>query len=130
MRHSYLPPVIIPNKGIVFVSQVLNEVAEKPNIDLKHATTNHAQTIGVLEPGHATNRTSLKMISGEKRKQWLKRLPIAILNYHKTHPSSIDYELSQVFQGRIPHNNLDHQQRLRYNPNIAPKSHFWINYFA
>ena len=60
-RHAYLPTLIITDKGSVFVSQVIHEVAEILGINLKHATTKHAQTIGVLERAHATIRTSLKM---------------------------------------------------------------------
>ena len=68
-RHAYLPTLFITDKGSVFVSQVIHEVAEKLGINLKHATTKHAQTIGVLERAHATIKTSLKMASGEYRKQ-------------------------------------------------------------
>ena len=93
-------------------------------INLKHATTKHAQTIGVLERAHATIRTSLKMASGEYRKQWHKYLPIAILNYNTTYHSSIDCEPSRVFHGRVPHNILDHKLGLRFNPNIALTTDF------
>ena len=79
-RHAYLPTLILTDKGSVFVSQVVHEVAGTLGINLKHATTKHAQTIGVLERAHATIKTSLKMASGEYRKQWHKYLPIAILN--------------------------------------------------
>ena len=48
-RHAYLPTLIITDKGSVFVSQVIHEVAEILGINLKHAKTKHAQTIGVLE---------------------------------------------------------------------------------
>ena len=96
-RHAYLPTLIITDKGSVFVSQVIHEVAEILGINLKHATTKHAQTIGVLERAHATIKTSLKMASGEYRKQWHKYLPIAILNYNTTYHSSIDCEPSRVF---------------------------------
>ena len=108
-RHAYLPTLIITDKGSVFVSQVIHEVAEILGITLKHATTKHAQTIGVLERAHATIKTSLKMASGEYRKQWHKYLPIAILNYNTTYHSSIDCEPSRVFHGRVPHNFLDHK---------------------
>ena len=47
-RHAYLRSLIITDKGSVFVSQVIHEVAEILGINLKHATTKHAQTIGVL----------------------------------------------------------------------------------
>ena len=71
-RHAYLPTLIITDKGSAFVSQVIHEVDEILGINLKHATTKHAQTIGVLERAHATIKTSLKMASGEYRKQWRK----------------------------------------------------------
>ena len=83
-RHAYIPTLIITDKGRVFVFQVLHEVAEILGIHLKHATTKHAQTIGVLERAHATIKTFLKMASGEYRKQWYKYSPIAILNYNTT----------------------------------------------
>ena len=60
-RHAYLPALLITDKGSVFVSQVIHEVAEILGINLKHATTKHAQTLGVLERVHATIKTSLKM---------------------------------------------------------------------
>ena len=71
-RHAYLPTLIITDKGSVFISQVIHEVAEVLGRNLKHATTKHAQTIGVLERAHATIKTYLKMASGEYRKQWHK----------------------------------------------------------
>ena len=71
-RHAHLPRVIKTHKGSVFVSQIIHEVAEILGINLKNATTKPAQTIGVLERAHATIKTSLKMASGEYRKQWHK----------------------------------------------------------
>ena len=124
-RHAYLPTLIITDKGSAFVSQDIHEVAEILGINLKQATTKHAQTIGVLERAHATIKTSLKMASGEYRKQWHKYLPIAILNYNTTYHSIIDCEPSRLFHGRVPHNILDHKLGLRFNPNTAP-----ITYFA
>ena len=123
-RRAYLPTLIITDKGSVFVSQVIHEVTEILGINLKHATTKHAQTIGVLEWTHATIKTSLKLASGEYRKQWLKYLSIAILKYNTTNHSSIDCEPSRVFHGRVPHNILDRKLGLRFNPNIAPTTDF------
>ena len=100
-RHAYLPTLIITDKGSVFVSQVIHEVAEILGINLKHATTKPAQTIEVLERDHATIKTSLKMASGEYRKQWHKYSPIVILNYNTTYHSSIDCEPSRVIHGRV-----------------------------
>ena len=123
-RHAHLPMLIITEKRSVFVSQVIHEVAEILGINLEHATTKHAQTIGVLERAHATNRTSLKMASGGYRKQWHKYLPIAILNYNTTYHYSIDCEPSRVFHGRFGHNILHHKLGLRFDPNIAPTTDF------
>ena len=123
-RHAYLPTLIITDKGSVFVSQVIHEVAQILGINLKDARTKHAQTNGVLERAHATIKTSLKMASDEYRKQWHKYLPIAILNYNTTYHSSIDCEPSRVFHGRVPHNILDHKLGLRFNPNITPTTDF------
>ena len=123
-RHAYLPTLKITDRGSFFVSQVIHEVAEILSINLKHATTKHAQTIGILERAHATIKISLKMASGEYRKKWHQYLPIAILNYNTTYHSSIDCEPSRVFHGRVPHNILDHKLGLRFNPNITPTTDF------
>ena len=123
-RHAYLPTLIITDKRSVLVSQVIHEVAEILGINLKHATTKHAQTIGVLERADATIKSSLKMASVEYRKQWHKYLPIAILNYNTTYHSSIDCEPSRVFHGRVPHTILDHKLGLRFNTNIIPTTDF------
>ena len=119
-RHTYLPTLIITDKRSVFVSQVIHEAAEKLGKNLKHAITKHAQTIGVLERAHATIKTSLKMASGEYRKQCHKYLPSAILIYNTTYHSSIDSEPSRVFHGRVPHNILDHPLGLQFNHKAAP----------
>ena len=90
-RHAHLPTLIITNKGSVFVSQVKHEVAEILGISLNHATTKHAQTIGVLERAHASIKISLKMTSNECMEQWHKYLPIAILNYNTTYNIPFQY---------------------------------------
>ena len=123
-RHACLTTLNITDKGSVFVSQVIHEVAEILGINLKHATTKHAQTIGVLERAHTTIKISLKMASGEYKEQWHKYLPIAILNYNTTYHSSIDCEPSRVFHGRVPQNILDHKLGLRFIPNTTPTTDF------
>ena len=123
-RHAYLPTLIITDRGSIFVFQVIHEVAEILGINLKPATTEHAQTLGVLERAHATIKTSLKMASGEYRKQWHKYLPIAFLKYNTTYHSSIDCEPMRVFHGRVPQNFLDRKLDLRFNPNTAPTTDF------
>ena len=53
-KHAYLRTTIISDKGSVFITQVIKEVAEVLGITLQHATTKHAQTIGMLERTHAS----------------------------------------------------------------------------
>ena len=53
--------------GTQFNSQVTKEVAAVLNIELKHATTKHAQTIGLLERTHASVNSHLKAATGEFR---------------------------------------------------------------
>ena len=54
-RHAFLPTLNIVTKGTLLVSQVIFVVTEKLGFNLKHATTKHAQTIGLLERAHAKN---------------------------------------------------------------------------
>ena len=122
--HAYLPTLIITDKGSVSVSQVLHEVAETLGIILKQAAPKQAEIIVVLEGARATIKTSLKMASGKNRKQWHKYLPFAILNYYTTYHSSIDFEPSRVFHGRVPHNILDHKLGLRFNRITTPTTDF------
>ena len=133
-RHTLLPTLIITDKGSVFVSQYIYEVAGLQGINLKHANTKHAQTIGVLERAHATIKTSFGMAWGDIRKQWHKYLTIAILNYNTTYRSSIACGPSRVFHGRVPHNILGNKlgllrtlhllRTLQLNYSAEPKSYF------
>ena len=52
-KHAYLPTTLISDKGTAFISHVIKEASGVLGISLKHATTKHAQTIGLLERSHA-----------------------------------------------------------------------------
>ena len=114
-KHIYLPTTIITDMGTQFNSQVTKEVAAVLNIELKHATTKHAQTIGQLERTHASVKAHLKAATGEFRNNWHKFLPLAVLNHNTTYHATLGCEPTRVFHGRIPHNILDF--KLGYNPN-------------
>ena len=114
-KHTYLPTTIITDMGSQFNSQVTKEVAAVLNIELKHATTKHAQTIGLLERTHASVKAHLKAATGEFRNNWHKFLPLAVLNHNTTYHATLGCEPTRVFHGRIPHNILDF--KLGYNPN-------------
>ena len=106
-RHAYLPTTLISDKGTAFMSYVSKEVAGVLGITLKHATTKHAQTIGLLERSHASIKQALKIETGERRSLWHKYNNIAVLNYNTSYHTSIGCEPSRVFHGRIPYNVLD-----------------------
>ena len=65
-KHAYLPTTLVSDKGTAFMSQVIKEVTDVLGITLKHATTKHAQTIGLLERSHASIKQILKIETGER----------------------------------------------------------------
>ena len=106
-KHAYLPTTLISVKGTAFMSHVIKEVAGVLGITLQHATTKNAQTIGLLERSHAQIKQALKIEAGERRSLWHKYINIAVLNYNTSYHTSIGFEPSRVFHGRIPDNVLD-----------------------
>ena len=84
-------------KGSVFVTNVKHERTDVLGITFCHATTKHAQTIGVFERTDAMIKISLTVSLGEFGKQWHKNLPLAILNYHTNYQTSIGCEPTEYF---------------------------------
>ena len=58
---AYLPTTVISDKGSVFMSQVIKEMAEVVRVTPQHATTKRAQTIGMLEQTHASLKKTSKI---------------------------------------------------------------------
>ena len=116
-KHTYLPTNIITDMGTQFNSEITREVAAVLGVELKHASTKHAQTIGKLECTHATVKAHLKAATGDFRNNWhkFKFLPLAVPNHNTTYHASLGCEPIRVFHGRVPHNILDY--KLGYNPN-------------
>ena len=106
-KHAYLPTTLISDKGTAFISHVIKEVAGVLGITLKHATTKHAQTTGLLEQSHASIKQALKLETCERRSLWHKYVNIAVLNYNTSYHTSIGCEPSRVFHGRFSYNILD-----------------------
>ena len=78
-KHSYLSTTLISDKGTAFMSQVINEVAGVLGITLKHATTKHAHTNGLLEQSDASIKQAWKIETGERRSLWHKYVSIAVI---------------------------------------------------
>ena len=121
-KHAYLPTTIISDKGTAFTSKVTKEVTEVLGINLKHATTKHAQTIGMLERTHDSLKKMLKIETGERRSMWHKYVHIAVLNHNTSYHSSIGCEPSRVFHGRVPYNVLDLKLGIRPQRTSEPDS--------
>ena len=77
-KHAYLPTTLISDRGTAFTSHVIKEVVGVLGITLKHATTKHAQTIGLLEQSHASIKQSLKIETGERRSLLHKYISIPV----------------------------------------------------
>ena len=71
------------------MSHVIKVVAGVLDITLKHATTKHAQTIGLLEQPHASIKQALKIETGERRSLWHKYINVAVVNYNTSYHTSI-----------------------------------------
>ena len=121
-KHAYLPTTLISDKGTAFMSQVIKEVTGVLGITLKHATTKHAQTIGLLERSHMSIEQALKIETGERRSLWRKYINIAVPNYNTSYHTNIGCEPSRVFHGRIPYNVLDLKLGIRPQQQPIPTS--------
>ena len=106
-KHAYLPTTLISDEGTAFMSHVIREVAGVLGITIKHATTKHAQTIGLLERFQASYKQALKIETGDWRSLWHKFVNIAVLNYNTFYDTSIGCEPSRAFHGGISYNILD-----------------------
>ena len=91
-------------------------------ITLKHATSKHAQTIGLLERSHMSIKQSLKIETGERRSLWHNYISFAVLNYNTSYHSSIGCKPSRVFHGRIPYDILDLKMGIRPQEISPPNS--------
>ena len=121
-KHAYLPTTLISDKGTAFMSHVIKEVAGVLGITLKHATTKHAQTIGLLKRSHASIKQALNIETGELRSLWHRYINIAVLKYNTSYHTSIGCEPSRVFHGRIPYNVLDLKLGIRPQQQPIPTS--------
>ena len=112
-KHAYLPTTLIPDKGTAFMSHVIREVAVILGVTLKHATTKHAQTNGLLDQSHVSMKKALKIETVERISLWYKNVSMAVSNCNTSYNASIGCEPSRVFHGRIPYIILDLKMGIR-----------------
>ena len=123
-KQAYLPTTIFSDRGSVFMSQLIKEVAEVLGITLQHATTKHAQTIGMLERTHVSLKKTLKIETVERRSMWHKYVNIVVLNYNTSYHTSIGCEPSTAFHGGVPYDVLDLKMGIRPQKMHTPNSQF------
>ena len=104
------------------MSHVIKEVAGVLGNTLKHATTKHAQTIGLLERSQASIKQALKIETGERRSLRHKYVNVAVLNYNTSYPTSVGCESSRLFHGGIPYNIVDLKMGIRPQQKLFPTS--------
>ena len=68
LRHSYIPSRIICDLGTAFTSELMSELANLLEVELKHCTLKHAQTIGLLERNHAPLKQILRINENQLRR--------------------------------------------------------------
>ena len=111
IKHAYLPTTVISDKGTAFMSHVIKEVAGV--LTLKDATTNLAQTTGLLERSNASIKQALKIETRERRSLSHKYVSIAVLDYNISYHTSTGCEPSRVFHNRILYIMLDLKLEVR-----------------
>ena len=119
---AYLPTLILSDKGSQFRSEVVAEKTQILEIQISHASTKHAQTIGILEKTHASIKTALKISTGERRSMWHIYVQNAVMNYNTTYHETLGCEPSTVFHGRIHYNVLDLQLGIKVKWKTTPNS--------
>ena len=122
IKHAYLPTTLISDKGSTIVSHVITEVAGVHGVNLKYATTKHAQTIGLLEWSHASIKETLEIETGERRSLWHKYVSIVVLHYLTSYHTSLDCEQGRVFYGRIAYNIWELKSGIRQQQALIPTS--------
>ena len=91
-KHAYVSTTLVSDKSSAFAAQVIKVVADVVGNFLKHATTKHAQTIGLLERSHASIKQAFKIETGERRSVWHRYVSIAVPNYNTSYPTSFGCE--------------------------------------
>ena len=98
---------IVTDKGSAFTFQIMTEIMKTPGIQIEHATIKHAQTIGLVEHTHEKLKQILKINVAADFPRWDKYVNIADMPHNTTYHRSLKCSLTEVFQGRVPHDALD-----------------------
>ena len=106
-NHSYLPRTIVSDLGSTFVSELMHELTQLLDIELKHASLKHPQTIGVVERSHGPLKRILKINSKEPWNDWHKYVPLATFIHNTSYHNSIGCCPTTLFHSREPVKPID-----------------------
>ena len=103
-------------------SEIVAEITEILEVQISHASTKHAQTIGILERTYASIKTALKISTGERRSMWHNYVQIAVMNYNTTYHETLGCYFSTVFHGRLPYTVLALKLGIKPKQKTTPNS--------
>ena len=107
LKHAYIPKVILTDKGSQFTSNLMKDVTTLLDIELRHATVKHSQTIGLLERAHASIKKCLKIYENEEHSDWHKFLDYAVFAHNTSYNTSTRTTPTELFHGHEPFKALE-----------------------
>ena len=124
LQHSYIPKVILTDKGSVFRSALVAELAKLLNIELKHASVKHAQTIGALERRHSSLKKVLKIYENPQQNNWHKFVDYAIYSHNTMYNHKTRCTPAEIFHGHTPTQPLELRFEAKAVRQLEQKFHF------
>ena len=107
LTDSYIPAQIITDQGRQFISQLTHETMTLFDIDLKHASVKHPQTIGLLERAHARIKQTLKTMEKQGHVDWDKAIDYAVFAHNTRIHKDTRSTPAEMFRGMPPVKALD-----------------------
>ena len=123
-RHSYIPDTILSDLGTTFVSELFHELTRLLEVQLKHASLKHPQTVGVVERSHSALKQILKLQTDEQWNDWYKYVPLACFIHNTSFHSTIGCSPTAFFHGREPIKPLDIRFSNRMIERFSPNSEY------
>ena len=111
LQHAYIPRKILTDKGTAFGGRLIKELAKLLNIEIEHATTKHARTIGALERRHAGLKKTLKIFEGPQKRNWHEFVSYAMYTHNTSYNAKTRCTPADLFHGHSPDRAVD----LRFN---------------
>ena len=102
LRHSYIPQLLITDQGSQFISNLMKEATSLFDIELRHATVKHPQTIGLLERSHAGIKKTLKIYENRGHTNWHQYVDYAVFANNNAYNPDTRSTPVEMFSGQAP----------------------------